>query len=764
MTRAAPSDIAGLARFIRSDECQHIAILSGHGVSASSGFPEYKTKPPSPFLPTSDNPDLPLTVTDDAQRQLLNKNPSYVLTWDLFRENALPYLEVQRPFILGTQEQKWKATVCHKFAQLLHTKTGKLRRVYTHNIDGLDFQYRGLPVDKILPVNGSLAQAACEGCGAPADYDRFCEAVRTNIKDVRTTSSAKNHDEKDKGAAPQSPAESTPILCENCQKPLVKPTVVLLRRRSTPETLHRAFFEQMKEDLPHLDLLLILEQKMWALPTDRLIADATEKTVRVVVQQNAVGAGGMSKAHLGLDLEHPGSSRDVFFQGNCEEILKDLMKELDWVDDDSADTTRRRPDPPAPNHTRRNAPACSGAASQPFTSQKQPPRGSEGKYRGPHQSYKPNASTARPAVAASEVEARISAEGDNRQAELPDYKDQFGSVESRPVARGRQESAAAAAHGTRVAGNVRHEGPAYPDFKDQCRSVVESRPTVPGISSDDNNSPLTVPFATAVASLTIDGDEEEEFVFRPSCSSVEALQASRTHADIVRAIHDIGSAVNQTNPNRTQESHTIVAAGGLEAIRESMKAYPNDEAIQESSCSALWYLAATDDTAVASTCLPAVLKAMKAIPTAAGVQHNACGVLRTLAANKAICPKIVRAGGVVATLIAMRNHPNAPNVQTIACGVLASLAKADAALICQQGGIVDIVSAMKSHREVALVQEQACGAIWKLAINNEEGQERIRRDGAIAAIQAALAKHQTNDLIQTYGAWALETVERKGIP
>jgi len=727
-------------------------------------------------LPTFDNPDLPLTVTDDAQCQLLNKNPSYILTWDLFRENSLPYLEVQRPFILGTQEQQWKATVCHKFAQLLHTKTGKLRRVYTHNIDGLDFQYRGLPVDKILPVNGSLAQAACEGCGAPADYHRFCEAVRTNIKDVRRMSSRENRDEKDKGAAPQSPAESTPILCESCQKPLVKPTVVLLRRRSTPETLHHAFFEQMKEDLPHLDLLLILEQKMWALPTDRLIADATEKTVRVVVQQNPIDAGGMSKAHLGLDLEHPGSSRDVFFQGNCEEILKDLMKELDWVDEDSADTTtttteattltstRRRPDPPAPNHTRRkNAPACSGAVSQPFTSQKQSPRGSEGKYRGPHQSHQPIASTPSTAAAANEVEARVSAEGDHRQVDLLDYKDQFGPVESCPtVERGRQESAAAAAHGTRGAGHVRHEGPAYPDYKDQCRSVVESRPTVPGSSRGDNNSPLTVPFATAVVSLTIDcdDDEEEEFVFRPSCSSVEALQASRTRADIVRAIRDIGSAASETNPNRTQESHTIVAAGGLEAIRASMKAYPNDEDIQETSCSALWYLAATDDTAVASTCLPNVLKAMKAIPTAAGVQHNACGVLRSLAANEGICPKIVRAGGVVATLIAMRNHADAPNVQTIACGALASLAKADAALICQQGGIVDIVSAMKSHREVALVQEQACGAIWKLAINNEAGQERIRRDGAIGAIQAALAKHRTNDLIQTYGAWALETLER----
>jgi len=150
---------------------------------------------------------------------------------------------------------------------------------------------------------------------------------------------------------------------------------------------------------------------------------------------------------------------------------------------------------------------------------------------------------------------------------------------------------------------------------------------------------------------------------------------------------------------------------------------------------------------------------MKANPKALGVQRNACGVLRSLAANKAICPKIVRAGGVVAILTAMRNNAEASNIQSIACGALSNIAEVDAALICQQGGIVDIVSAMKSHREVALVQEQACCAMWKLAINNEEGLERIRRDGAIPAVQAALAKHREDDLIHTYGNRALRALK-----
>jgi hypothetical protein len=53
---------------------------------------------------------------------------------------SLVYLEVRRPFILGTQQHQWKATIAHRFVELLEKNTNKLTRVYTQNIDGLDFQ------------------------------------------------------------------------------------------------------------------------------------------------------------------------------------------------------------------------------------------------------------------------------------------------------------------------------------------------------------------------------------------------------------------------------------------------------------------------------------------------------------------------------------------------------------------------------------------------------------------------------------------------
>jgi NAD-dependent SIR2 family protein deacetylase len=34
------------------------------------------------------------------------------------------------------REEKWKATIAHRFFELLHRNTGKLTRLYTQNIDG----------------------------------------------------------------------------------------------------------------------------------------------------------------------------------------------------------------------------------------------------------------------------------------------------------------------------------------------------------------------------------------------------------------------------------------------------------------------------------------------------------------------------------------------------------------------------------------------------------------------------------------------------
>ena len=67
----------------------------------------------------------------------MTSKPSHALSWGLFSRNQLPYLELQRPFILGTTEAKWQPTLTHFFVRVCADK-GLLQRLYTENTDGLD--------------------------------------------------------------------------------------------------------------------------------------------------------------------------------------------------------------------------------------------------------------------------------------------------------------------------------------------------------------------------------------------------------------------------------------------------------------------------------------------------------------------------------------------------------------------------------------------------------------------------------------------------
>ena len=126
--------ISELAAALRSGKYKSVAILTGAGVSVNSGIPDFRS--PGGLYDTL-RPAL-LTATP-SQRRAMKYDPTTVISWELFRVNPLPYMEVRRPFILGTAESRWKLTVAHLFPRLLADK-GLLHHVFTQNIDGLDYQ------------------------------------------------------------------------------------------------------------------------------------------------------------------------------------------------------------------------------------------------------------------------------------------------------------------------------------------------------------------------------------------------------------------------------------------------------------------------------------------------------------------------------------------------------------------------------------------------------------------------------------------------
>lgn len=227
----------------------------------------------------------------------------------MFDANPFPYLEVRRPFILGSQVNEWQATISHHFVNLLHAK-GKLLRLFTQNIDGLDYQ-TDVPADKIVPVHGTIRRIACENCGAASDFDAFCESVRSNIKDIYSIDST-------------APGESSFIRCGKCNSPGLKPTTVLFG-----SSLPQRFFTSAASDLPQADLLIVAGTSLIVSPANGIASEVPTNVPRLVVNREPVGA----------DL--PGNpirygaqaTRDVFAPGDCDDTFLQLTCLLGWEED-----------------------------------------------------------------------------------------------------------------------------------------------------------------------------------------------------------------------------------------------------------------------------------------------------------------------------------------------------------------------------------------------------------------------------------------------
>jgi NAD-dependent SIR2 family protein deacetylase len=289
---------------IRDGRFRNIAVLTGAGISVASGIPDFRS--PGGMYDTL-RPEL-LTATP-AQRRMMSADRTAVVDIDLFKDNQFPYLEVRRPFILGTAEKKWKPTIAHFFFRLLQDK-GILRRIYTQNIDGLQFDC-GIPDEKIVAVHGTISEAACEKCGNICPKDRFITAVRENIINI--------YDPND----PEAPRSSTNICCLSCGAPQVKPRTVLFGT-----SLPRNFFSCAGEDFPdNVDLLIVAGTSLVVMPAGGLVGAVSYSTPRVVVNLEQVGT------ELGLEYNESDRQRDYFVEGKTDDVFLNLTKELGWISD-----------------------------------------------------------------------------------------------------------------------------------------------------------------------------------------------------------------------------------------------------------------------------------------------------------------------------------------------------------------------------------------------------------------------------------------------
>jgi len=196
--------VDGIAEYILSGKCKNIVFLTGAGVSVGAGIPDFRS--PGGMYDTL-KPEL-LTATDQ-ERAIMKREPTFVVNKQLFKVNQFPYLELRRPFILGLAEAKWKATVTHWFIAICQKK-GLLRRLFTQNIDGLDFQ-TNISNNNIVGVHGTLGKIVCEDCHHECPIEEF----RDKVKKISKTYT------KWTPPHPKYPPQSTVLTAEN---PKLNPT------------------------------------------------------------------------------------------------------------------------------------------------------------------------------------------------------------------------------------------------------------------------------------------------------------------------------------------------------------------------------------------------------------------------------------------------------------------------------------------------------------------------------------------------------------
>lgn len=299
-----PTSLEDVAQFIASPNCKRILVLAGAGMSVASGIPDFRS---ADGLYATLDPDL-LTASDN-ERRAMRLDPTAALEQNLFLQNPFPLLELNREFILGTRNQRWKATLAHRIIELLYIKTGKLVRWYTQNIDGLEDQCEAVPRNRVIAVHGSMDRAECAACGTEADMSDFADSVQRRIKDLSRRD-------------PEAPDASTPIACRVCGGHSVKPAIVLFR-----SSLPKIFFDMVPDDVRDVDLLLVIGTSLRVAPANSLVWRVPRSALRLLVNREPVGD------HLGMESDPATSQRDFFAAGDCDAVLLDLAEHLGWLDE-----------------------------------------------------------------------------------------------------------------------------------------------------------------------------------------------------------------------------------------------------------------------------------------------------------------------------------------------------------------------------------------------------------------------------------------------
>jgi len=263
----------------------------------------------------------------------------------------------------------------------------------------------------------------------------------------------------------------------------------------------------------------------------------------------------------------------------------------------------------------------------------------------------------------------------------------------------------------------------------------------------------------------------EQMCVRPACA-IEIVHSRCTFVSQHVGCFELRKLAKDDPDKMT----AIAAAWGIPMMLAAMTTHEKETHVQEKGCWALAILACNADNQKAIAAaggIPVVLAAMTehtrhagvarlvtlgalaariAAMKDAGVLEQGCRALANLALNEDNQKAIAAVGGIPAVLAAMTAYPmmGRAEVQEQGCSALKNLARntGNRTAIAAAGGISVVLAAMTKH---AGVQEHGCAVLCNIGWSDTTLQKRIKDEGGVVVVQAAVAASGTTADCKEHG-------------
>jgi NAD-dependent SIR2 family protein deacetylase len=259
------------------EAAKNIVVLVGAGISVSCGIPDFRSANGIYSMVHRMGLQLP--------------EPECLFHIDYFRDDPTPFFQLVKTVFADSPTP----SPTHFFLKLLQDK-GKLLRVYSQNIDGLEVA-AGIDREKCIHCHGTFAWSCCMRCKTMVQTSELYDSIMT---------------------------DQIPKCKKSDCKGIMKPSITFFG-----EKLSSQVNEKLSEDATQMNLLLIIGTSLQVSP----VADIPDFFMNsgINVPQVVINRTPLLRKRRGKQESYSKSrSFDMSLLGNCDDIIKYLLHECGW--------------------------------------------------------------------------------------------------------------------------------------------------------------------------------------------------------------------------------------------------------------------------------------------------------------------------------------------------------------------------------------------------------------------------------------------------